>query len=154
MNALTLAAFLAGAVLPAYPLPGVVANGPAPMFTNAEDAALCEDALWVDLKGLPEKPKDQSRYDAARKVCDKAMDSLEPGVKVIVEGSFTLSSPRPGLAAFRVQGLVVRRLPEALFGYVGVVDFWVPANRIQLQSVKVTTEEEQKALWSRLVGKQ
>jgi len=153
MNALTVAALLAGPVFPAYPLPAVVANGPAPMFTSAEDAALCEDALWVDVKGLPQKPKDQSRYNAAREVCDKAKDSLEPGVRVIVEGSFTLTTPHPGLAAFRVQGLVVG-LPDTLLGYVGVVDFWVPANRIQVQSPKMTTEEEQKALWRRLVGKQ
>ena len=58
----------------------------------------------------------------------------------------------PGLAAFRVQGLVVR-LPETILGYVGVSDFWVPANRLQIQSAKVTTQAEQQALWKRLTGK-
>jgi hypothetical protein len=143
---------LAGAVFPAYPLPGVTANGPAPMFATAEDAALCEDALWVDAKGLPAKPKDLAKYQSARAACDKAVDSLEPGVQVIIEGSFTLSSPHSGLSAFRVQGLIVR-LPETIVGYVGITDFWIPANRVQVQSAKLTTAAEQAALWKRMTGK-
>ena len=109
MSVFMLGALLAEAVYLLYPAPGVIVNGPAPMFANAEDAARCEDALWVDSKGLPDKTVSKSRYEAARKVCDKAQASLEPGVRVTVEGSFTLLSPsHPGLAAFRIQGLVVR----------------------------------------------
>jgi hypothetical protein len=150
--AILMVVLLAGPVFPAYPLPGVTANGPAPMFANAEDAALCEDALWVDEKGLPAKPKDMAQYRSARAACDKAIDSLEPGVQIIVEGSYTLSSPHAGLSAFRVQGLIVQ-LPKTILGYVGVTDFWIPANRVQIQSAKVTTEAEQAALWKRLTGK-
>ena len=76
MIALVLVALLAEAVYLVYPAPGVIANGPAPMFANAEDAARCEDALWVDLKGLPDKTVSESRYKAAREVCAKAQDSL------------------------------------------------------------------------------
>src|SRR5213592_4891427 len=125
MIALVLVALLAEAVYLVYPSPGVIANGPAPMFANAEDAARCGDALWVDLKGLPDKTVSESRYKAAREVCAKAQDSLEPGVRVTVLGSFTLlSPPHPGLAAFRVQGLVVRSVVKAGGVYVGVEDFW------------------------------
>ena len=99
MSVLMLVKVLAEAVYLLYPAPGVIANGPAPMFANAEDAARCEDALWVDPKGVPDKTVSESRYEAARKVCDKAQASLERGVRVTVEGSFTLlSSPHPGLA--------------------------------------------------------
>jgi hypothetical protein len=152
MATLMLAVLLAGPVFPAYPLPGFIANGPAPMFATAEDAALCEDALWVNAKGLPAKAKDQAKYQAARAVCDKALESLEPGVQVIVEGSFTLSSPHLGLAAFRIQGLIGRSA-EGIPGYVGVSDFWVPANRVRLRSLTATTEAEQTALWKRLTGR-
>lgn len=154
MNALILVALLAEAIYLVYPSPGVIANGPAPMFANAEDAARCEDALWVDVKGLPDKKVSESRHKAARVVCDKAQDSLEPGVRVTVLGSFSLlAPPHTGLGAFRVQGLVVRLVDKTGGVYAGVEDFWIPANRVQVLSSKVTTKEEQDALWRRLVGK-
>ena len=153
MSVFMLGALLAEAVYLLYPAPGVIVNGPAPMFANAEDAARCEDALWVDSKGLPDKTVSKSRYEAARKVCDKAQASLEPGVRVTVEGSFTLLSPsHPGLAAFRIQGLVVRSGDKPGGIYAGVEDFWISANRVQVLSSKVTTKQEQDARWRRLVG--
>ena len=106
-NKAMILALLAQAVYWVYPAPGVIANGPAPVFARAQDAARCEDALWVDDKGLPDKTVSESRYKTARAVCDKAQASLEPGVPVIVEGQFTLKSS--SLAAFRLQGLVVRQ---------------------------------------------
>jgi hypothetical protein len=148
---LILGVLLAQAVYWVYPAPGVIANGPAPVFANAEDAARCEDALWIDEKGLPDKTVPESRYRPARAVCDKAEASLEPGVSVIVEGQFMLkSSP---LAAFRVQGLVVRPSTNSQGSYAGVEDFWIPANRVQVSTSQVTTQTEQEALWRRLTGK-
>jgi hypothetical protein len=149
--ALMMVVLFAQAVYWVYPAPGVIANGPAPMFANAEDAARCEDALWVDEKGLPSKTVSESRYKSARTVCDKAQDSLEPGVRVTVEGQFILNSS--SLAAFRVQGLVVRSIAKSDGLYVAVEDFWIPANRVQVFTSKVTTKAEQDAEWRRLVGK-
>jgi hypothetical protein len=74
--------------------------------------------------------------------------AARPGWGVVSVNDPSTMTRTPGSSESFVVGL-----PDTLFGYVGVVDFWVPANRIQVQSPKVTTEEEQKALWRRLVGK-